>query len=184
MKKKVLILSWHDISSAYSCLKYLKEELEKDGTKVLLWSKTKLDNKKENKKNGYYSFLWKWYGHLKKIRYVFACVDVFFKSLFSKSKIIIVNDWDFFIPVYYARKINKSITFIHYNTEISGEDVKINKRIEKFYSKHANAPDMIIECLKERAIWRKHNYKIKQDIYYINNTIFIIKKQLKNSQFL
>lgn len=170
MTKSVYIFTWHDLSSAYSCLLYLKQRLTKT-TNVTLWSKTDLTKLSRDKRMNHLSFTNKWYGKMRKIRYILACFDVFFICITQKNILAIVNDWDFYIPVYFAKKINKSMKVVHYNTEISGEDVKINPFIEKFYTNHANFPDIIIECLKQRADWRKKKYKIKKDIYVINNTL-------------
>ena len=117
------------------------------------------------------SFLNSWYGRFRGLRYFIAQIDIFIYALINSEKTFVINDWDFFVPLYYAKKIKPRLQVIHYNTEIFGKDVKCLKAIERFYKKHASFPDMIIECLKERATWRKKTFNIDKPIYVINNTI-------------
>jgi glycosyltransferase involved in cell wall biosynthesis len=91
--------------------------------------------------------------------------------MLSTKNTIIINDLDFFIEAYYVKKIKKNIKIIHYNTELPGKDVPYSNRIMKFYKKHADFPDMIIDCLEERASYRKKKWNINKKIWIINNTI-------------
>lgn len=169
MEKKVKILTWHDLSSAYSCILYLRNELEKF-SEVTIWSKT--DSKvMPYKYKRMYSFLDTFYGKIPKVRNIIAQCHMFFTALIDNTNVYIINDLDFFIPLYFVKKIKKKTQVIHYNTEIPGKDVRYPHIIEKFYEKHADYPDMIIECLKERAEWRKSRFNINKKIYVIDNTI-------------
>ena len=105
-------------------------------------------------------------------------------SVSSKGAIYIINDLDFIIPLYVAKKINHRIQVIHYNTEIIGEDFNTPKNIQNFYAKHADFPDLIIECLKERAEWRRASYSIDKKIYVINNTIPFKKMNFANDNYI
>lgn len=169
--KKVLILTKHDISSAYSCLIYLKEALLNNKIDVDLWSWTELENKQRLLKVDptSKSFLFCWYRYLPKVRFIFAILHSFLMAYCTNAKVII-NDIEFFAPFYYYKKL-LSATIIHYCTEIYGEDIQTKQFYLKFYKKHADYPDMIIECLNERAEYRKLEYQIKQKIYVIDNTI-------------
>ena len=164
--KSVSIFSGHALDNAYSCLLYLKKKLETDFN-VLLWS----DSFGQGEQFGANckSFRGMWYSKIPKIRFILKWIHVFFLFLFGNNTIII-NDLDFFIPAYYAKKLRKSLKVIHYNTEIHGKDVKYFDFIEAFYEKHADFPDMIIECLLERAQYRKQKFGITKNIYVINNT--------------
>lgn len=169
--KGITFYTAHDISSAYSCLLYLKKELEKS-RKITIWSRTSASNcEKENFSNqNIHSFYNEWYGKIPKLRVVLIHIFTFFKMLFSDNHILI-NDLDFFIQAYYVKKIHPNKKVILYCTEIYGEDIKISNRILSFYKKHASFPDIIIECLSERAKYRKEKYNIEKEIYVINNTI-------------
>lgn len=164
--KSLTIYSGHALDNAYSCLLYLKKTLEKS-CRVILWS----DSVGNSDQFGAecYSFKDAWYVKIPKIRFVLKWIHVFFLMLFG-DKTIIINDLDFFIPAYYVKKIRKNLKVIHYNTEIHGKDVKYFDFIESFYAKHADFPDMIIECLEERAKYRKKIFRIQKDIDVINNT--------------
>lgn len=174
--KKINIYSIHNTQNAYSCLIYLKNELDKR-VETNLWSFTEYSN--EQKEKGYHSFLKTWYGHIRRFRLWMAPVHAFFLNMWNNDAMII-NDLDFFIPAYILKKIRPDKPIIHYNTEIHGPDVKYPKYITNFYNKHANFPDMIIECLKERALYRKKKFHITKKIYVINNTLPLRKKEQKS----
>lgn len=164
MVKEIAIYSGHALDNAYSCILYLKNALEKDYS-VVLWSNSQKNNFGDNS----YLFENTWYYKIPKIRFLLKNIHVFFNMVFHDS-FVIINDLDFFIVAYYAKKIKKSLKVIHYNTEIHGVDVKYFSFIEKFYEKHANFPDLIIDCLEERATYRKNKFNIDKEIYVINNT--------------
>lgn len=170
MSKRIIILSWHNISSAYSCLHYLKKELEKNAN-VELWSLTPGESLAEEYGNGYYSFYDQKYWRIPGLRKYLAKIKVYQRMIQNPDDIYVINDLDFIIPAFYAKKKNKKIKIIHYNTEIPGADVDVDNSILRFYKNHANFPDMIIECLKERAVWRKQTYHIEKEIFVINNTL-------------
>lgn len=165
--KKIGIYTFHGLSTAYSCILYLKKELELKYD-VELWNFTEPENIKTEHSH---TFMSTWYGNIRFFRIYLCHLHVFFMMLFSNKETYIINDLDFFIPAYYVKKIRKNKKIVHYNTEIHGEDVKYPKFIVNFYEKHADFPNMIIECLKERAIYRKQTFNIKKDIYVINNTL-------------
>lgn len=166
--KKMCILTWHDISKAYSCLFYLKEKLE-ETNEVVIWGFSKSKNIRKDNKENYFSFQDMWYGKIKRFRVLAGKIHAFLIML--KNDIIIINDLEFFRVGYLIKKIFPNKKIIHYNTEIPGEDVYYPKHTIKFYSNHANYPDMIIECLAERAAYRKKTYGITKKIYVINNTL-------------
>lgn len=175
--KKISIYSGHSLDNAYSCILYLKKALESE-FKVILWS----NSNKITDQFGKNCFLFKnlWYSGIPKLRFFIKLFHVFL--LMIRDEYIIINDLDFYIPAYYAKKIKKKLKVIHYNTEIHGKDVKYYSFIEKFYEKHADFPDMIIECLEERAKYRKNKFNISKEIYVINNTCTysFIKSVLRN----
>ena len=121
--KKINIYSIHNTQNAYSCLIYLKNELDKR-VETNLWSFTEYSN--EQKEKGYHSFLKTWYGHIRRFRLWMAPVHAFFLNMWNNDAMII-NDLDFFIPAYILKKIRPDKPIIHYNTEIHGPDVKYPK---------------------------------------------------------
>lgn len=169
--KGLTIYTAHDISSAYSCLLYLKEELSKSYD-IKIWSGTiKKNYEKEDFANkNIYSFYTTWFGSIPKIRVILIQIFVFIKMLFSTDHIL-VNDLDFIIQAYYVKKLFPNRKVILYLTEIYGKDISLNENIINFYKNHADFPDIIIECLKERAKFRKENYNVSKEIYVIDNTI-------------
>ena len=169
-RKKIIIYTWNNISKAYSCLHYLKNQLEKTST-VECWSLTPSECISSPKQNSYYSFYdlkcWK----LKGIRHFIIFYNVYKRMIDNPDDIYIINDLKFFHTAYLAKKKNPNIIIIHYNTEIPGKDVKVPYFVRHFYSRFADFPDVIIDCLLERAEWRKNTYNIQKDIYVINNTL-------------
>ena len=169
-KRKVVILTWNDVSMAYSCLIYLKKSLERFFY-VELWSLTPNEVIEKFKDDGYFSFYNNKYWKLRGIRHFIIEHEIYKKIINNPDDIYIINDLKFYKVAYYAKRKNPDIKIIHYNTEIPGRDVKISTCTKEFYKKHANFPDLIIECLKERGNWRKRTYGISKDIYTINNTL-------------
>ena len=169
MRKNVLILSRKSLRTSYSCILYLKQELEKYAN-VILWSHTPRNDINVRYKENSHSFYLCWYGKIRIVRVIMAKIQSFFMALRS-GQLVIIHDLDFFIPVYFAKKLKSSIKVVHYNTEIHGSDVYYPRYLTKFYEKHADFPDIIIECLAERAYYRKQKFGIKKRIYIINNTL-------------
>lgn len=168
----ISIYSKHDISSAYSTLIYLKQMLKQESIDVNIWSWTEKKNKHLLKKSDPEgkSFLFYWYSYLPKIRFLIAILHSYCITYINNS-VVLINDIDFFPAYYFYKKIFKSTKIIHFCTEIYGEDIQTKKFNLNFYRKHANYPDMIIECLQERAKYRHDKYNIKKEIYVINNTL-------------
>lgn len=167
--KKIGIFSKHNIKNAYSCLIYLKEILLSKNQKVDLWAFAKNQDLPPEKRNHFYSFEDRWYGKIRRIRLYLADFDAYIQM--KKYDVIIINDLDFFIDAYRIKNEFPEKKIIHYNTEIHGADVKYPKKIVEFYEKHADFPEMIIDCLKERAKWRQKKFHITKNIYVINNTL-------------
>lgn len=176
--KKVGIITWHSVKNAYSCLVYLNNSLG-EYYDVNLWTK---DEELDSNIHGFHSFKKKVYGGIKKVRGILARLDV---VLMSKDyDAVIINDLDFFKAGYYIKKLHPNKKVILYMTEINGKDVKYPLGIsESFYKSHINYPDMIIDCLKERAEYRVKNDNITKPIKVIDNTIpkYEIDKALSTS---
>lgn len=166
--KKVCIFTWHDITSAYACLHYLKDVLKKE-YEVDIWGFTNEPLMGDTSIIKYNSFTGTWYGKIKRFRVYIGRIHALF--LASKYDVICINDLDFFRMGYFIKRIFPNIRVIHYNTEICGSDVPYPIHMKAFYKKYANYPDMIIECLKERAVYRKKEFGISQKIYVIDNTL-------------
>ena len=71
--KKIGIFTWHKVDSAYSCLWYLKENLEKKFS-VDLWA---FNSKEEFNVTNYYSLKDSWYGNIRRIRVYLSKLKVF-----------------------------------------------------------------------------------------------------------
>lgn len=168
----VSIYSKHDISSAYSTLIYLKQMLKQENFDVSIWSWTEKENKQLLKKadSEGKSFLFYWYSYIPKIRFLIAIFHSYCITYINNS-VVLINDIDFFPAYYFYKKLFKSTKVIHFCTEIYGEDIQTKKFNLDFYEKHADYPDMIIECLQERAKYRQKEYSINKEIYVINNTL-------------
>ena len=163
---KIGIFSEHDVSAAYSCLFYLKDKLEQK-YQVDMWAKA--DRNKILNNNNLYLFNEQWYKSIRRFRIYASKIHMFL--LGRKYDVIIINDLDFFRMAYWLKKIFPQKKVIHYNTEIQDKDVKYPWHTVRFYEKHASYPDAIIECLNERANYRKKKYNIHKKIYVINNTL-------------
>lgn len=166
--KKIAIFSTRNVKSAYSCLLYLKEELEKKYD-VALWAFTNTNDVPLKYRKNYHSYVEKWYGKIRRVRLYIAKLIMLTQA--KNFDVFIVNDLDFFRVGYIIKKLYPNKIIIHYNTEIHDVDIKYPWHTTNFYNRHANYPDMIIECLKERALYRKQKYSISQEVYTINNTL-------------
>ena len=164
--KKVGIFTYHDIKNAYACLFYLQKTLQ-GRAEVDVWG---LTQQKEISGENYYSFLDTWYGKIPKVRALLSKLYFLIKA--RKYDVIIINDLDFFVEGIIVKHIYKNKVLIHYNTELYNEkDFSTFRYLLKFYEKHADEPDMIIDCLSERAGYREKLYSVTQPIYIIHNTI-------------
>lgn len=163
--KKIGIITKHNIADAYSCLLYLNDSLNKKYD-VDLWGYALVD---EVPADNYHSFRDTWYANIRWFRKYLVKISVFL--LARHYDVLIINDLDFFWVAYYIKKFYPNKKVVHYNTEIPGPDVKLPKFTTNFYKKHASFPDLIIECLKERAQYRKKEFNISKEIIYVNNTI-------------
>lgn len=166
--KKIAIFSTRNVKSAYSCLLYLKEALETK-YQVDLWAFTETKDVPTKYNKNFHSLIEKWYGKIRRVRLYAAKLTML--AHVKDYDAFIINDLDFFRMGYYIKKRYPEKIIIHYNTEIHDVDIKYPWHTITFYNKRANYPDMIIECLKERAEYRKRKYRITQDIYVINNTL-------------
>ena len=146
---KVGIFTKSKLNNAYSCIVYLKRVLSKQ-YQVYLWAenKTYLFDNIQDRKNSF-SFSDFWLNSIRIIRYLF-CLLIFFIEV-RKYDVIIFHELTFFYISYYLKKIYSNKIFIHYNTELDGNDIRYPFYEIKPYEKHASFPDFIIECLKERA---------------------------------
>ncbi|MCQ2515545.1 MAG: hypothetical protein MJ094_01620 [Saccharofermentans sp.] len=166
--KKVGIFSRRNVKSAYSCLLYLKESLEKK-YEVHLWAFTEKKDVPSRYNLNFHSFVEKWYGKIRLARTYIAKIEMYFEA--KKYDVIIINDLDFFRMGYWIKKKHPDKIVVHYNTEIHGMDVRYPWHTVHFYNEHADYPDMIIECLQERADYRRKTFNIQKPIYTINNTL-------------
>ncbi len=172
---KVAIFTWHDVKNAYACLLYLGYAL--NDYRVDIWAKTNSEDIPLKYRSMVRSFFDLPFGRIKGLRFVL--VRIYFLFIGLKYKVVIINDIDFFFVGYLLKRINPKIKVIHYNTEIyGGKDIVYSKiagivyNFEmRFYRKNASYPDMIIECLPERANFRKNKYNINKNVYTINNTL-------------
>ncbi len=89
------------------------------------------------------------------------------------SDVVIINELEYFRIAYIIKRIFPKKIVVHYNTEMYGkeEGMPCRDSMMNFYKKHASFPDMIIECLPERAEYRKNKYEISKPIFVINNTV-------------
>ena len=136
---------------------------------IQLFSFTRKTDLPKKYRDNCYSMFDLWYGNIRFVRYLLSSIHFFFRMV-RYDDIAVIQDLDYFIPAYYAKKLKKNLVIIHYNTEIHGEDVHYPNHIVSFYEKHAGFPNLIIDCLKERAEFRSKKY-CHQKVYYINNTI-------------
>lgn len=169
---RIMIFSQHGVNNAYSCLLYLKNELQKFYI-VDLWTVTDEMDISEQDREGCHCLNKGWYAKIRLLGGLIMRIRVLREA--RKANLIIINDWNFYRCGYIIKKFFHNIKFVHYNTEIHGKDISGRKNVIKFYEKHISVPDMIIECLKERAAYRKKTFDIDKTIYTINNTLPLLK---------
>lgn len=166
--KKAVILTYHLVNNSYSCLFYLKQAIESQ-CNVNIWGLTKKENMNDTFKKEYHSFLDLPYGKIPKVRALIAKLHAFIIGM--KNDIVIINDFEFYIEAFLLKKLFPSKKIVFYCTEIPDENTRCPQYIIKFYQKHINFPDVIIDCLENRAQYRKNEYGLRSDYYIINNTI-------------
>lgn len=183
---KVAIFTNHDVKNAYSCLFYLKNELSKK-YEVDMYARTIPELINDREKNHYYYVRNNKLRDIKFLGGLSSRIKFLLRSF--KYDVLIINDLDFFELAYYIKKFFPKKKVIHYNTEIHGKDIPYNSHIVNFYSRHANFPDMIIECLAERAEYRKKTFGVSQQIFVIDNTLpvkeveSILNKDINTDQY-
>lgn len=166
--KRIAIFTTRDVSSAYSCLLYLKENLETK-YQVDLWAFTNADKVPKKYNKNFHSLIEKWYGKIRRVRLYAAKLIMLAHA--NEYDAFVINDLDFFRMGFIIKRIYPYKIIVQYNTEIHDVDIKYPWHTVRFYDKHADYPDMIIECLKERATYRAQKYKIEKQIFTINNTL-------------
>lgn len=183
---KILIVSAANPLRAYSGLKYLTKALKSNGMDVELRAKIPKEmiwetNEWEINVKSFYD---SWYGSIPLLRRYLVHLHMLILGIFI-SDIIIFHELTFFRHVVFLKRIFPKKRFIHYCTELyTEEDVPQDKRLLKFYKKHANIPDLIIECDKGREKLRREMYGINKPTVVIPNTIpksEIPKKGLEGS---
>lgn len=180
--KKIKIFSPHDISNAYSCLFYLKKTLEKNSDfYVEIWGKSKREKISKELQSNYHCLRPSRFGNVKYIGGAIARIIVFFSSI--RADVIVINELEFFKITYLIKRLFKNKIVVHYNTELYGEGMPCKKRMLDFYTMHASFPDMIIECLSERGIYRAKKFNITKKIYIINNTVPQINNPVSNYDY-
>lgn len=178
--KRIKIFSTHKVNNAYSCLFYLRDELEKRTNCVVeLWAASPCDEINGEMKKNYHSLCVGSITDKKIIGGIITRLKMFFVSL--SADIIIINDLEFFKLSYFIKKIFSSKKIVLYNTELYGEGIPCRKEMMDFYKKHASFPDITVECLQERANYRNNKFNINKKIYVINNTLPIQKKEVNNN---
>lgn len=170
--KKIVIFSAHDLSNAYSSLFYFKNELEKKSNiSVKIFGGTNIKTIPEKFRKNYYCLKPGRLGKIKIVGGIISRCIVFVNSIAADA--IIINELEYFKTAFFIKKIFSKKIVVHYNTEMYGKDegMPCSDRMMNFYIKYASFPDIIIECLDERAQYRKKKYNIDKEIFVINNSI-------------
>lgn len=166
--KKAVILTYHIVKNSYSCLFYLKQALDKN-FQTSIWGLTKKEQMNSSFRDHYNAFLDMPYGIIPKLRAYIAKIHAFVIGM--KNDVIIFNDFEFYIVIYCLKKLFPKKKVVFYCTEIPDENTPCPSYLLKFYKKQINFPDLVIDCLRERAEYRKREYGLRNDYYVIDNTI-------------
>lgn len=170
---KVIIVSDANPLRAYSGLKYLTKALKDRNIEAKLMAKIPRDmlNETENWGIDIQSFYSSWYGVIPLFRRYMIHLHILLLGLLTNN-VIIFHELVFFREVVFLKKLFPKKIFIHYCTELYDEnDVPKHKNLLKFYKKHANIPNLIIECDEGRENFRKEFYGITKPTVVIPNTI-------------
>lgn len=186
-KTKILVLSSANPTRAYSGIKYLFQELRRREYDVEVWSLVPKSQKREYEKwgEGAKSFLFNIFGNIPKVRRLFVIIQAFILALNYRNQCIICHELTFYKLCAYVKKMFPKTIMIHYCTELFDEkSPKHFLKYLKYYERHVNIPDLVIECDEMRRIYRKEKYSILKPTVTIYNTIpeDEIKKNLKISK--
>lgn len=117
------------------------------------------------------SFYSNWYGGIPLFRRYMVHLHVLLLGMFTNN-VIIFHELTFFRQTVLLKKLFPKKIFIHYCTELyTEEDIPKHNNLLNFYKKHANVPDLIIECDEGRERLRKEMYGITKPTVVIHNTI-------------
>ncbi|MBN1374352.1 glycosyltransferase [Candidatus Dojkabacteria bacterium] len=175
--RNVIIVSPINPLRAYSCIVYLAQGLHRAGIHVSLWAWIPVDQLKEvgNYEFEIKSFYSKWYARFPIVRRIFSFFD--FIGMCLKGRTVVIVHELLYYPIAVLSKLLKpDIKLVHYHTELFTEnelgDLSLLERLcLKFYTAYPEVSDLIIECNKERAAFRKKYFDISSKIFVIPNTI-------------
>lgn len=188
MNKEVLIITAINPTKAYSCVKYLFDSLIQSKN-VALWALVPEDSIDEYKKWGktVYSFANNVFGKIPKIRMIAMKIIGFFLCLEYRNKTIICHETYHYHSACIVKRLFPNTKLVHYCTEMyNDKSAKFQQWQLRYYKRHCNDPDLIIECNKEREAYRKKLYNIKKPQVVIENTIpkcVIAKYQSANKKY-
>lgn len=173
-RRKILILSAIDPTRAYSCIKYLYENLIKNGINVELWCTTDVGDKHilDSWGKTINSFFYGTIGKVRYIRLMYALLKGFYLALTYRNNIIICHDYLHYFSCVLVKRLFPKTILVHYCTEMINEKHARLLQIQfRYYLKNKNKMDMTIECDYYRERYRKNTYNLKKPSYTILNTI-------------
>lgn len=189
-KRKVLILSAANPTRAYSGIKYLFKELERNEHIVNLWAAVPDSQKNEYSEWGANanSFFFRGFGKIPVVRLWWMKIMAILIAFKYRNQAIICHELTFYKTCYLLKRFFPNTIIIHYCTELFDENSpkKFLKQL-KFYEKHPDVADLVIECDEMRRKYREEKYHISKPSVTIYNTIpkselekYVTKKIRKN----
>ena len=173
MKKDVIILTAINPTKAYSCVKYLYDNISPKYA-VELWALVSSDSIEQYRTWGetVHSFSSNPFGKIPKVRMIAMKIIGFFLCLSYRNRTIICHETYHYHSACFVKILFPKTKLIHYCTEMYNEkSARFQQRQLKYYRRHANDPDLIIECNAERKEYRKELYGIIKPQVVIENTI-------------
>lgn len=190
-KNKVLLISGVNPTTAYSCIKYLFNELVRRNYEVSIWSAVPHGNKSYKEwGNNAHSFFEKGLGRIPKVRMVYMYFAGFVVAFKYRNQTIICHDLYHYASVTIIKKIFPKTKVIHYCTEIfTKNNTKNQLKQEAFYERHLKTADFCIECNEQRAIYRRKKFGLTIPYCVILNTVpkaeiekYVKKEKVVNSE--
>lgn len=173
-KKNVLILSAIDPTRAYSCIKYLYMALTKNSVDVECWCKVPKENMESylNWGRGTRSFNTSRLSSIPKIGTLYMIFRGYIECIKYRNNTIICNDLFHYKACCLVKKLFPLTRVIVYFTEIYNEQhSKYLFKLQKFFEKHPNNMDLMIECDFKREQYRIRCNGVNKKTDTILNTI-------------
>ena len=173
-KKDVLLLSAIDPTRAYSCIKYLYMEFKNVGVNPEFWCRVPASSMEDYVRWGdeTHSFCRSFFYRVPKVRTWYMRWIGFAKCFAYRNRTIICHDLFHYKACLQIKKWFPETKLVLYFTEIyNSKHSRYLAKLQKYFEKHPNDMDMMIECDYKREEYRRGQNGVNKPSATILNTI-------------